>query len=131
MLRLYKAVFFFVISILLSGCVFTQPTMEEEKNANYGTSVTQDRAEKLARKWFKYNLKDSESGRYDFGAVYKGWLDVVLTRHFGYILPVDVNSKNSYGAYEGYQDYVFVFKDGYINLVTAPPSVKYGLRRVY
>src|ERR1700739_3590520 len=63
----------------------------------------------------RYVLKDAMSAQYDFAPPRKGWMfktEFHSPRYqFGYLVEVAVNSKNSFGAYEGFSKYAFLFRD--------------------
>lgn len=44
--------------------------------------------------------------------------------YYGWAIPVRVNAKNSYGAYVGYQDYMFMYLNN--NLIDATLKFKTG-----
>lgn len=66
------------------------------------------------------SLKDPESARYTFQPTFKGYSqDGSLATNggrvlYGYVAPVLVNAKNSYGGYTGNHQYVFMFSNGVI-----------------
>jgi hypothetical protein len=63
----------------------------------------------------RYVLKDAMSAEYDFAPPRKGWMlkfDFHATRYqFGYLIEVAVNSKNSFGAYEGFTKFAFLIRN--------------------
>lgn len=106
---------------LLSACVIGPsgpPTKEELASADYGSYVTQYEARRKAKEFFADYLKDPYSAQYQWGTIEKGWIREAPISGgnliFGYILRVNVNAKNSYGAYIGYKPYVFIFYDSSI-----------------
>lgn len=70
-------------------------------------------------------LKDPESARYTFQPTFKGYSqdgsmsDSSGGVRYGYVAPVLVNAKNSYGGYTGNQQYVFMFSGGIMYDTTA------------
>ena len=68
-------------------------------------------------------LKDPFSARYNFGQPQKGVSQDGWARggkkHFGWIVPVSINAKNSYGGYTGDKQYYFFLSDGQIGDITA------------
>jgi hypothetical protein len=105
-----KFIFVLTICIFLSACV----TSEQIAQADYGPPPTD--VETQAKSYFETALKDSETARYKFGTLDKGWTKDLLVAggkaHFGWIQIVSVNSKNSYGAYTGFQEYYLLFERG-------------------
>jgi hypothetical protein len=114
-------------SVLLSSCATGPPTKIELESADYGSSITQNEAQKLAEKFLYQHLKDPYSAKCNWSNVYKGWLREAIINGsgliFGYILDVDVNAKNSYGGYVGIKKYHFVFYNGSIKTVYGPKEM--------
>jgi hypothetical protein len=81
------------------------------QKANYGTPPSDYEARITG--FMQQRLKDPESARYQFGHPQKGWCKDGLIyggkSHFGWIIPVRVNAKNSFGGYTGFQSYFFLF----------------------
>lgn len=132
MKNLLKEIIAFCFIILIaSGCV-SQPSNEELMSADYGYFITNDDAKKLAKDWLDKKLKDPFSAQYNFGTIERGYAVAPIinggTKYFGYRLIVNVNAKNSYGGYTGYQEYQFMFKNGNIEVVIGPPEGQYGIR---
>ncbi len=113
-MKIFVAVFIVMALSLLAGCA-SGPTTEEITNADYGSPITQDDAQKQILAYFERRLKDPGAAQYKWGKVSKGWTGNVpvagIKMSFGYVLPVSVNGKNSYGAYIGYKPYKFLFHD--------------------
>jgi hypothetical protein len=69
----------------------------------------------IVKTQLRYVLKDAMSAEYDFAAPRKGWMlksDFHAPQYqFGYLVEVAVNSKNGFGAYEGFTKYAFLFRD--------------------
>jgi hypothetical protein len=67
-------------------------------------------------------LKDPYSAVYKFEQPRKGFAqDGALAggkRHYGWIMPVWINAKNSFGGYTGYQQYVAFFSEGKVSDIT-------------
>lgn len=114
------------LALTLGGCATPPPTVDEQQNAYYGEQPDYQWAKAEARELVKDYLKDAESARYE-------WLDLergYIQHHgadgsgieYGYVLNAKINAKNSFGAYAGFRNYRFLFRDG--ELVTA-----YGERR--
>lgn len=82
--------------------------------AGFGMPLTID-PKPIIKNQLRYLLKDAMSAQYDFAQPRKGWMlkfDFHTPRYqFGYLVEVEVNSKNSFGAYEGFSKYAFLFRD--------------------
>jgi hypothetical protein len=66
-------------------------------------------------------LKDPYTAVYIFGTPRRGFIQDGFLRgnakHFGYIIPVGVNARNSYGGYTGTQQYYMLFtKDKFFDI---------------
>lgn len=107
----------------LSGCAPKPPSPVEISTANYGTLP--GNYQDLVKAHFNAVLKDPESARYTFLPTYKGYSqDGALADSgggvkFGYVIPVLVNAKNSYGGYTGNQQYAFIYSNGVLYDTTA------------
>jgi hypothetical protein len=100
------------------------PSDEQIRAANYGTAPAPDAFERAIREWATTNLKDPSSLqlREISEQSTKGWLRVCATRIrgyndclewsfiFGHLVDAQLNAKNSYGGYTGYQPYTFIFR---------------------
>ena len=93
-----------------------RPTEAAQKAADYGASIGQPAAQQLAESWLAIHLKDSDSARYQWGTIQRGYTKDPLISggavNYGYLLPVMVNSKNSYGGYTGFEQWGFLFHNG-------------------
>ncbi len=105
-----------VLSLFLVGCASGPPTAEEFAKADYGTPITQQAAQDKAQSWLKGVLKDPSSAQYDWGTVQSGWARKAPIEGgkliWGYRLEAKINARNSFGGYNGYKPYVFMFKNG-------------------
>lgn len=117
-------------SIMLSGCVTSAPSQEVLAKADYGSSITQQDAENIAKNFLKTHLKDPDSANIEWGSIEKGWLResriAGFQLRFGHILRANINAKNSYGGYNGYKPYQFLFKNGKIICVYAETETSDG-----
>ncbi len=122
---MYKILFALVcfVSILyLGGCASLPaklPTNEEIQQADYGQpngGFSKGDAEKIAKVLVTYDLKDPDSAKYIVSNMYPGYMKSSFLKdgkvHYGYLLDVDVNAKNSYGGYTGYKRNRFLFRNG-------------------
>lgn len=113
-----KFLLFTFVVLFVGGCAATTPpTPEEQQAAYYGKVISQEEAEQIVKTYVESRLKDSSSAQYaGFTQVEKGYLKSGLIYggnvYYGYRINVNVNAKNSYGGYVGFQPYVFVLRDG-------------------
>ncbi|MGP3038387.1 hypothetical protein [Serratia nevei] len=111
-------------SLAMSGCSSQQPPSQAQiSSASYG-ELPKDYQEKI-KNHFNSTLKDPYSAQYKFMPTFKGysqdgqWSPSGGKVTFGWVSPVLVNAKNSYGGYTGDQKYVFIFSGGEMYDVTA------------
>ncbi len=100
-----------VCAALLSGCV----TASALRSADYGPMPKQEDAKKQAITYLESILKDPDSARYQFVSLRKGWLKdggISGKLHAGWMLDVQVNAKNSFGGYTGWETYRLLFVNG-------------------
>lgn len=108
---------FTMISALavLAGCA-SGPTPQDIAAADYGTPIPQEQAEQRVKQYFSGTLKDPASAQYQFSQAQKGYIIGSAVEgkplYAGYIISVNVNAKNSFGGYTGYQGYQFLFQNG-------------------
>lgn len=113
---------------LLSGCAMGPPTSEQLATADYGSPISQQDAETLAKKFLSRHLKDPNSATYEWNSVYTGWLREAPINggslKFGYILEGMVNAKNSFGGYTGSKPFKFIFYNGNISSVYSQQELR-------
>lgn len=103
-------------AFIASGCAPKPPSQTQISSANYG-SLPSDYQEKI-KNHMNSILKDPDSAKYTFQQTFKGYSqdgsmsDSGGGVKYGYVAPVLVNAKNSYGGYTGNQQYVFMFSGG-------------------
>lgn len=116
--KFYAGLIAVVALTSIAGCAPKPPSAVAISSANYGT-LPSDYKEQI-KNHFNKILKDPYSAQFTFEAPYKGLSqDGALSStnggvHYGHIVPVQVNAKNSYGGYTGNQLYVFMFSNGVI-----------------
>ena len=80
-------------------------------------------ADVIARAYILSSLKDPDSAQFRNGVLRKGWVrDGLLyggAYRFGWIYSVDLNAKNSYGGYAGYEEQHIFIHNGSRSDVTA------------
>ena len=105
-----RSIAFVIGCLLLASCVST----ERLKTADYGPPPINP--QKQVVDWLHDHLKDPDSAKVEYRRLLKGWIRDGLIMggkvHYGWILPVSVNSKNGFGAYTGFKDYDFFFDGG-------------------
>lgn len=106
----------------IAGCAPRPPSQVEISSANYGQLPADYQSQ--IKNYFNTVLKDPESARYTFQPTFKGYSQngSLATNPgmatYGYVTPVLVNAKNSYGGYTGNQSYAFLFSGGVMYDVT-------------
>ena len=140
-----KIIFLAFSSLLLVACApsslmsVPDPTDYQLRNTDYGSPISQDKARQKVKQYLSNKLLDPFSTQYQWGGITKDWLKYQRTRKkprvthvheqilvFGYILEVKINTKNSFGAYTGFQTYIFVFYNGAVKSAYKIEDSKYG-----
>lgn len=104
-------------SLVLSGCAKQLPPSQAQISAASYGELPKDYQEQI-KNHFNATLKDPYSAQYKFLPTFKGysqdgpWSQSGGKVTFGWVSPVLVNAKNSYGGYTGDQKYVFIFSGG-------------------
>lgn len=106
---------------ILAGCA-RSPDKIEIQNANYGLAPDGD-YQSTVKNFISTELKDPYSAMYKFESPTKFWISEHSIYnneiHYGYLIKVLVNAKNSYGAYNGYKPVAIFWKNGVMNDITA------------
>jgi hypothetical protein len=99
-----------VFALFTAGCLSV--SRDEIAAADFGPKPTnyEDRIKSLMGSV----LKDPMSAVYDFKptlrrAVYKGGIPDNFAKHYGWVVEVSINAKNSFGGYTGAKAYYFMF----------------------
>lgn len=103
-----------VTLLLLTGCAPVSTT-QTDATAYYGDAPGVEDAQTQARAMMQSKLKDPYSAQWVCHPMQKGQLGdgkAFGSAMTGWLLPCEVNAKNSYGAYAGAVPYVFLFRDG-------------------
>jgi hypothetical protein len=105
---------------------------KEFAQAGYGKPLTIDPKETIKND-LRYLLKDAMTAQYDFQPPRKGFMmkfaftPAPQKYHFGYLVEVAVNSRNSFGAYEGFTKYIYLFRDNVlVEKLLDPATGVYG-----
>lgn len=120
-----------IISACMTGCAEFAPRPSETELASldFGEPVSQDFAESDAKIFFEHYLKDPYSAQIQYAHVYRGWVKEPLLNggklHYGYVLDVSVNAKNSFGGYVGATNFKFIFRENKVLAVLEEKSGQY------
>ncbi len=111
-----KRIAILMLSSALGGCL-DMPTQQQVSEADYGDPIAQqEEAEAQAKEAMQYVLKDAASAIYKCQLGGKGWMGSGKAwggyNVYGWLLVCDINAKNSFGAYAGFERYGFIFHDG-------------------
>lgn len=108
--------FSFLLVALLVGCSINRPTPEQIANADYG--LPPQNYKNIIIEHVKRDLIDPNSSTFtDWRGPAKGYLhDGNKEFVFGYLVCVEVNSKNRMGGYAGKQPQLYVLKNDSIAL---------------
>jgi len=102
----------------LSGCATV--SKQEAMTADFGPLPAGYQDEIKA--FISPKLKDPYSAVYDFGIPRKGaardGLIFGCGKHYGWIIPVGINAKNSFGGYTGEQQFIFMLSEGRVSDIT-------------
>ena len=90
-----------------------------DPNADYGTPLTQERAEELIKQIASTVLIDPLSAQYKFGALVKHPFKNYSKGEYEYCykLVFDLNSKNRYGGYTGAKRYLAKIRDDEVHVI--------------
>ena len=102
--------------VLLLGVVTGCETTAGLATADYG--IVPDGYEAAIKEYFSSRLKDPYSAVYRFEFPRRAWYRDGLVFggkiHYGFIVPVGLNAKNSYGGYVGEEAHAIFFRDGHL-----------------
>lgn len=112
---------------MLAACAGSDPTPTPDEVSRIHAMprpINQDAGDQAAKAWFQANLKDPESARYGpFRQPVSGVLALPnlnsrggrdfehygSTRYVGWFMCGEVNAKNSYGGYTGFEPFMVYF----------------------
>jgi len=107
-----KFILSLAILCMFGGCATV--SKDEAATANFGPFP--DRYQDGVKAMMSPRLKDPYSAVYNFGIPRKGvardGLIFGCKKHYGWIIPVGINAKNSFGGYVGEQQYYFMVSEG-------------------
>lgn len=108
-----------LLSICLLGCATA--SKEEIAKVDFGSAPTN--YESNIKNLVSRMLKDPYSATYHFSSPRKGVVQegllLGMKKYFGWIVPVGINAKNSFGGYVGEKTYYFLFANGMVYDVTS------------
>lgn len=91
-------------TLALSSCAGIPLTQEQVAKLDFGPEPKN--YEQMAKDYYTNILKDPESARFkDFSKPAKGYSQSMMGTHAGYLVTFEVNAKNSYGGYTGFQSH--------------------------
>lgn len=104
-----------LLSLVLAGCA-APVTKEAAAKADFGAKPTKEEALKKINVFLQENLLDPDSMKLRCSEVRKGWArnDMFEKPIFGWTVLCGVNARNRFGGYTGEQQYLFLFKGGYM-----------------
>lgn len=115
------AVTFLIVSAsILSGCA-SGPSDTAIKQANFGTLPTDYQSS--VKDELSDRLKDPDSAKFTFLTPSKAWCQSGFTYAYGWLIPLTVNAKNSFGGYTGKKPMAYMYTNGVYRDFTAPYQV--------
>lgn len=113
----------FVTSLLFTGAC-GGPSQRDLETADFGTLPAEQVYKAAIVDYFERTLKDPASAQFKWGEPYKGYMGGkgLTGYHYGWVVPVEVNAKNSFGGYSGFKLYTFLLNDETWQLRSGPPS---------
>lgn len=112
------------LALILTGCSIF-PTDEEIRTADYGRVPGDYQA--IVQKYMDGYLRDGESARFKFLNPPVKFASPGFEKKFGYMVCVDVNAKNSFGAYVGYHlSYFLINNDRVVEALHMDGSLSDG-----
>lgn len=104
----------FIAAALAAGCAqIRPPTDAEAAAADYGPPMSQAEAERAVRTYLAGYLRDPGSAQLSaWSAPTTYWFGTRDTSTYGYLVCVNLNAKNAFGAYVGAQRDGFLLRSG-------------------
>lgn len=116
-IKFLASILWLALLAMFTGCAIVSPEQVQAEIAKVGYGMDpapgwQDRI----RAFMELRLKDSSSAVYKFGELEKGYLTNPPIqggglKAAGYVVSVQINAKNSYGGYTGFESYKFFLRD--------------------
>ncbi|MCC8686085.1 hypothetical protein [Xanthomonas campestris] len=103
-------------SLAVAGCA-SAPTQQAISSADYGTPMTPQECQTVAREHITRLLKDPSSAQFrDEPSCDRGWSGKApllgMEAAFGYTQTGQVNGKNAFGGYVGFRQYQVLMRNG-------------------
>jgi hypothetical protein len=111
-------------ALILGGCAHTVKAPSRDAVAAATFTPTPADIEARIKAQYQVILKDPYSAVYQFEAPKKAYFRGPSGMVYGYIIPVHVNAKNSYGGYTGGEVYYWAWANG--QLMNATSTMKFG-----
>lgn len=116
------------VSISVAGCFGTLKVPPE--NTNYGAPPVS--AEPAIRIRMETILRDAESARYRIGGAERAYFNAGRLRGGevvwkGHVVYFDVNAKNAYGGYTGFEPYMALFNPDGVGIFEVIPGRSHPL----
>ncbi|WP_142890244.1 hypothetical protein [Klebsiella variicola] len=114
--------------IILTACAANPPSLMQLQSADYG--ALPDNYQQQVKDWWGGMLKDPYSAQYTFGNPEKAWFkDGILAEsggaiRYGWLVPITVNAKNSFGGYTGAESHTVFYSHG--KIVSADAQMNAG-----
>lgn len=121
-----KAVTLAITCILTVGCGVAPRNIQTITNDEVGPYPTDYQF--TVQSYFEQALKDPDSAKYQWtGEPFKGYARIgfghTQTIEYGWVVPVKVNAKNSYGGYTGWKEHhLLVVMDHVVHHVDPQPG---------
>ena len=119
-----------------SNVIARVPSAQEVASADYGgPAPSRQQVQSQVAAVVKSKLKDPESGKVQIGDIRRGWLSVPdkpgtsAQLMYGWFVDVQINARNSFGGYTGFQTWLFMFRDGQVVFDLPPDDRVYLLGR--
>lgn len=89
-------------------------------NHSWEAPPSENVVQQITPEYFETILKDSDSAKYRYGTPFKGYTNEGLLyggkiNWSGWLYPVSINAKNSYGGYTGFKTYYLQLSRGQID----------------
>ncbi|WP_080783232.1 hypothetical protein [Klebsiella variicola] len=124
-----KKIAIMLFALLLTSCAANPPSQVQLHSADYG--VLPDNYQQQIKDWWGRMLKDPYSAQYTFGTPEKAWFkDGILAEsggamRYGWLIPITINAKNSYGGYTGAEAHTIFYSHGKIDSADAQVNAGY------
>ena len=119
-----KIILLFLPGLILTGCVST-PSHSQLSHLDYGSRP--QNYEATIKQYFEGALIDPHTAYYNFDSPYRFWYNdksfLGGQLYSGYLVRVNVSSKNKFGGYNEEETYGFIMRDEQIVRVLDPDEM--------